>query len=250
MKIKDLTREELENAVKISSSYRTLYRNIGNRGGSGGKHFNNKAKQACDKFGIDISHFTLSFPGSTKYTSMVGKKYGRLKVIELKSINKNIVSLLYAVCECDCGNIVETEACNLRKRVTRSCGCIRAELYKSGEAHHAWHSVGLITSYTFNKTKSSATVRALEFNITREYMWKLFEKQGGKCIFSGIDLTFGSVDDKKTTTASLDRIDNDKGYIEGNIQWVHKEINFMRGQMTVDNFLKACELITDYNRKN
>lgn len=250
MKIKDLTREELENAVKISSSYRSLYKNIGNKSGNGGKHFNNKVKQICDKWNIDISHFTLSFPGSTKYTSMVGKKYDRLKVIELKSINKNIVSQLYAICECECGNTIETLACNLRKCLTRSCGCLRKELYKRGKEHASWNNVGLITSSVFNKIKRSATLRALDFNMTRDYLWKLFEKQGGKCVFSGIDLEFGSIDDKKTTTASLDRIDNDKGYIEGNVQWVHKEINFMRGQMTIDNFLKACEMITDYNRKN
>lgn len=249
MKLKDVGYEVLKNAAKISSSYRELYKNIGNKSGSGGKYFNDKVKQLCDKWKIDISHFTSSFPGSTKYTSMIGKKYGRLRVIELKSINKNIVSLLYALCKCDCGNIVETEACNLRKLVTRSCGCLRKESYKCGEAHHSWYSVGLITSYIFNKIKASATVRALDFNITREYMWELFQKQNGKCVFSGIDLTFGSVDDKKTTTASLDRIDNNKGYVEGNVQWVHKEINFMRGQMTVENFLKACELISNYNKR-
>ena len=126
---------------------------------------------------------------------------------------------------------------------------MRKELYKSGKEHPGWLSVGVINSSTFNQIKGSAKARALEFNLTKEYLNDLFESQKGLCVFSGIELTFGSVDDKSTTTASLDRIDNDKGYIKGNVQWVHKEINLMRGQMTIENFLKACELITKY-RKN
>jgi hypothetical protein len=37
--------------------------------------------------------------------------------------------------------------------------------------------------------------------------------------------------------ASLDRIDNDSGYIEGNIQWVCKRVNYMKHTMKDEYFL-------------
>ena len=47
----------------------------------------------------------------------------------------------------------------------------------------------------------------------------------------------------KEQTASFDRIDNSKGYEVGNIQWVHKEINMMRGTLSVDRFIELCEFV-------
>lgn len=45
-------------------------------------------------------------------------------------------------------------------------------------------------------------------------------------------------------TASIDRIDNSKGYIVGNVQWVHKQVNFMKGTMKQKEFIKFCKLIS------
>ena len=49
----------------------------------------------------------------------------------------------------------------------------------------------------------------------------------------------------KEQTASLDRIDNSKGYEVGNIQWVHKEINMMRGPLPIDRFIELCGFVAD-----
>ena len=49
---------------------------------------------------------------------------------------------------------------------------------------------------------------------------------------------------KNEQTASLDRIDNSKGYIVGNVQWVHKQVNFMKGTMEQKEFIKFCKLIS------
>ena len=52
---------------------------------------------------------------------------------------------------------------------------------------------------------------------------------------------------KSDGTASLDRIDSSKGYIEGNIQWVHKDINRMKGDSSDNDFIKLCKIISDFN---
>lgn len=89
------------------------------------------------------------------------------------------------------------------------------------------------------KVKSSAESRKIEFNIKPLYCYKLFKEQNGKCKISGIPIAIGE-------NASLDRIDSSKGYIEGNIQWVLREINIMKWTLTMDEFHKMIETIYLY----
>ena len=49
------------------------------------------------------------------------------------------------------------------------------------------------------------------------------------------------------TTASLDRIDNSKGYLKGNVQWVHKDVNMAKGTMKNDSFIAMCKTIANFN---
>lgn len=53
--------------------------------------------------------------------------------------------------------------------------------------------------------------------------------------------------DFKQQTASLDRIDSSKGYVLGNIQWVHKDINKMKLDYDQDYFIDICRRIAEYN---
>ena len=45
------------------------------------------------------------------------------------------------------------------------------------------------------------------------------------------------------TTASLDRIDSNKGYVEGNVQWVHVDVNYMKLDYDQDYYINICRLI-------
>jgi hypothetical protein len=46
----------------------------------------------------------------------------------------------------------------------------------------------------------------------------------------------------------MDRINNKIGYVEGNIQWVHKHINMMKNSHSEEYFLEICKAVTT-NRK-
>lgn len=50
-------------------------------------------------------------------------------------------------------------------------------------------------------------------------------------------------------TASIDRIDSSKGYTKDNIQWVHKNVNIMKMDQTMDQFLYICKKIVDHQAK-
>jgi hypothetical protein len=56
---------------------------------------------------------------------MVGKRFGRLVVIEFLGINKSCKRVWK--CKCDCGKITKVITSHLLNGHTRSCGCIRLE---------------------------------------------------------------------------------------------------------------------------
>jgi len=108
----------------------------------------------------------------------------------------------------------------------------------------------VIVSY-FNRVINGLETRSvgnLEFNITPEYLQELYEANP-YCALSGLDLTIINSLKNKEQYMSLDRIDSTKGYIIGNVQWVHKDINMMKGSLTDEYFIKMCELVSSHSSK-
>ena len=107
-----------------------------------------------------------------------------------------------------------------------------------------------LTYMSYLRQKAKQTNR--EFSLTAEYLWELFLKQDRKCALSGEPLFFSTKIDSNHNierayhTASLDRINNDLDYIEGNVQWVHKTINRMRRQYTVAEYIFWCKRVSDH----
>ena len=78
-----------------------------------------------------------------------------------------------------------------------------------------------------------------------EYLWKLFLDQNKKCTLTGMNLFFGRFRNSKETNASLDRIDSSKGYVKGNLQWVLKDVNLMKGVFSQQHYIEICNLVTN-----
>lgn len=97
--------------------------------------------------------------------------------------------------------------------------------------------IGDISNYHWTKINNNAKNRDLEFNITPEYIWNLWLEQNGKCKLTGVELNLKSIYE---VTASLDRIDSKYGYIIGNVQWVHKIINWTKNALSNDEFINLC----------
>lgn len=92
--------------------------------------------------------------------------------------------------------------------------------------------------------------RKIEINITKTYVKKLFKQQNGLCALSKIPIYFCSSRQKNMlqfNTASLDRIDSSKGYIKGNVQWVHKWVNNMKLDFSMQEFIQFCKQIAEHN---
>ena len=180
---------------------------------------------------------------TARSTDRTGIKYHQLLVVELAGRNKHR-QLLWK-CRCDCGNEVIKVSGDLGR--TRSCGCKHSSQdQKTGSASPYWKGIGEISGYRINKIKTAASRRGIDYQLEDKDLWELFISQGKKCALSGLPIEFGKKG-REVGSASLDRIDSRKGYVVGNIQWVHKDVNIMKMDFGQDYFSDLCRRIW-YNR--
>jgi isocitrate lyase len=137
----------------------------------------------------------------------------------------------YWECVCDCGKIKIAKAKNLVNGDCVSCGCKRKSRYEE------------IPGSYFGAMKQRVRAKKLEYNISPEYMWDLYLSQNKKCALTGMDIGFDPDYRHGKQSASLDRIDSARGYIVGNVRWVHKKINQIKMDMTDVDFIDLCHKV-------
>jgi hypothetical protein len=62
------------------------------------------------------------------FIDLTGKRFTRLVVIEIAGKRKH--GAIRWLCKCDCGSEVIVDGNNLRRSISKSCGCLRSELTK------------------------------------------------------------------------------------------------------------------------
>jgi hypothetical protein len=134
--------------------------------------------------------------------------------------------------ECSCGSVGRIR----RQKIGKIKTCPACRRTTCGE----------ISGCYWSSLRLNALARGIEFAVQPEDAWERYLAQGGVCALSGVVL-FITRNTKKSRsgdqTASLDRLDGSKGYVKGNIQWVHKVVNLMRGRLSVDEFVQWCRAI-------
>ena len=171
----------------------------------------------------------------------IGHTCGFLTIIEDTNISKQ--SGKYWLCKCICGKEINVSGSQLNsknKRSIKSCGCRRYEKLKTGSKD--------ISGTYMSHIISSAKKRQKEFNLTIEYLQDLWDKQNGICAISGVPINMINKKRFNDQTASLDRVDSSIGYVEGNVQWVHKKINIMKTTLSDEEFIDICENVVNYHK--
>lgn len=160
--------------------------------------------------------------------SWIGKKINYYKILDVYLDEKYRKYIFKCLCT-KCNETIVEKPLNLLRQ---SMFCIECFRKKNNESDI------IIPYYYFVHIQRNAKTRNLEFSVSREYCSNLLEKQKYKCALSGepIFFTDNSILNRGKHTASLDRIDSTKGYIEGNLQWVHKKINIMKTNLTDEQF--------------
>jgi len=181
-----------------------------------------------------------------KPKDITGMKFGMLTAVQPtgKSNHYGIIWLA----RCDCGNEIERGASELLRKpkrktqVPQNCGC-----YRKRNRSPKYKGVGDLSSTRFRRVLAQAKQRGIPFKITIRQAWDQFLRQDGKCSLTGVALAMSPSSMKEgASTASLDRIDSTKGYVLGNIQWVHVAINFMKHSLPEEEFVRWCCLVAKH----
>ena len=141
-----------------------------------------------------------------KVSELVGFKFGKLTVIEKTS--KRLCGHVVWRCRCDCGNVKDTIGFRLKNGDARSCGCLQSEKVithgmTNSPEYKAWDNIK-------NRCNNPNDPRYSDYGgrgIALDEKWRTFEK------------FYEDVGPRPSINYSLDRKDNDKGYVPGNVRW-------------------------------
>lgn len=163
-----------------------------------------------------------------------GKTFGKWKVIA-KISGKNFCQWQ---CKCICGNLKILSTYSLTSGASKGCWLCNGS-YEAEEKH-------IITAHYWSSLQKGALKRKINFNIDKDYIADLYERQNRRCALTGMRLNMAdtlSAWKEGKQTASLDRIDSLRPYENGNVQWVHKMVNLAKWDMPQDEFIQMCNLV-------
>jgi hypothetical protein len=157
--------------------------------------------------------------------SLVGKKFERLTVLEFVGVDNHGKSKWK--CRCDCGVEKIVRRNNLVSGSTKSCGCLRNEKLKA-QTQRTKHG---------HKIKGKSSPTYISWNCMKQRCYHLrqesYEFYGGRGItvcehWRNAFATFLADMGEREPDTTLDRIDNEKGYLcpkcGNNCRWASKEV--------------------------
>lgn len=181
--------------------------------------------------------------GETDMTGVVIGLYRVLGKTGTKKFPSGATQIIWAA-EClSCGSVKESQ----KQHVMNSkYGCKECKgTNMSGKESCHWKGGEVVPGVFLTKAKLAAKRRSrdIAFDVSLEYLEKLWLSQNSQCAYTGWPINFGKSGVEQT--ASLDRIDSSIGYIEGNVQFVHKDVNIMKHELSDSRFREICRAITE-----
>jgi hypothetical protein len=181
---------------------------------------------------------------------LVGASFGRWKVeryaetVTYRYPDRRGCQKNYWYCRCECGGLFKVDEPNLHNG--KSNGCRQcADRDRWGKARAA-----NIPSWVWHNILARCKTAGEECAVTPQYLFGVLKDQNWKCALTGVEIGFAPCNRlKNQTTASVDRIDSSKGYVEGNIWWVHKRINSMKNDYSVDEFVEWCKMVVEHSQQ-
>ncbi len=166
----------------------------------------------------------------------------------------------------NCDKEIEKEAREYRRQIKKgntrffcnnSCAAIKikSEIERRGNPEyllgHAGNRRDEFTPFRWFVLRAQYRDRRKKYgcNLTVQYLKQLWEQQKGICSLSGWQLILPKDSDGwkeyLPTNASLDRIDNNLGYIEGNVRFISVMANIARQSFTDEQLIEFCKAVAD-----
>ena len=178
------------------------------------------------------------------FKNEIGKKYGRLTVLN-RADNSKFGTARWN-CICDCGNLVTINAGTLRNGQTKSCGCLISEI------NHKRRSGNAVFKRLYHSIKTYSKKKNIPFDLTLEDI-KFITKQ--KCTYCGRDpylekkaymyARYNNTKYKDETEIinGIDKIIPEKGYILENCVSCCKYCNRAKSDLLPEDFKNLIILI-------
>jgi len=158
----------------------------------------------------------------------LGKRFGKWQIVSNETTRKN--NLTHWLCECECGKEESVPLNNLMNGSSTQCFSCATKI--AGKKRRK--GVGLISGDFWSQFKAKVKRKNIDFNIRIEEAWAKFEEQEGRCaITNRVIVLSGYPYDKEITTAALSLTEPKLGYVPANIVWLHKEIDRMKGNLSI-----------------
>lgn len=186
------------------------------------------------------------------YVPVIGKQYNHYTVIS-EEIKKSADNKRMFHVRCSCGKEEFKRAQHLETGRCKSCkSCASKRTSIKSPPPLMFKGVGDLSKTYYSAIRNGALLRDLEFNVTLDFLWELLESQNFRCALTGVPINLSrkikdSNVDYSDFTASLDRIDNTKGYVRDNVWWVHRTVNRLKNNYSVDELKYWCKLILSHD---
>lgn len=169
---------------------------------------------------------------------MIGEQFGSWTVLEYSHTTPAPAYKKYYKCVCSCGEEAIVQLQSLKNGASTRCrSCRYTDL--SGKGNPNWSGFKDISGSFFGDIREGAAKRNKEFNLVIQDLQEVWEIQNGTCALTGWKLEIGK-------DASIDRINSDIGYQYDNIQFVHKDVNWMKNDFSQDYFVEVCKAIAKH----
>lgn len=179
--------------------------------------------EECIVNGKALRHGDTRSCGCLHSEDLVGKRFGRLLVIEELPERGTDRRIIYR-CLCDCGNVTNVTAADLRSGHTRSCGCLMRETSKATLTTHGESKTRLYTVWSGMKgrcnrpsSKSYKNYGGRGIKVCPEWE-ESFEAFATWAYENGYDET------AKRGDCTIDRVDVNGDYEPSNCRWVDMKI--------------------------
>ena len=125
-------------------------------------------------------------------------------------------------------------------------------------SNHANNRLDSLSSFRYYMKSMKNKGRKPIIDVDASYLKEIWESQNGICPFSGVRMTLrthtnvikgGNNIPTSPYIASVDRVDNDKGYEKGNIRFISLMANYARNNFSDKELVDFCRAVV-YNEKS
>jgi hypothetical protein len=177
-----------------------------------------------------------------KPLNLTGQKFGRLTIVERIG---SLGGKSYWLGKCECGGTAKAAASNLTRKFVTSCGCFRKEFVRGNQLPEGESGFNGL----FGRYQKRARIDGISFTLSKKDFQHLTQ---GHCYYCGAPPS-QSISSRRSGKGrysynGIDRMDSSEGYVLGNCVPACKTCNYMKLDMSIENFISACKKVVEHSK--